>query len=331
MALDPQVQAFLDQVAAMNLPPLNTLSVAEAREAAAALSEMHGAPEPVASVDNLGVPGPGGEIPVRVYTPEGSGPLPVLVYFHGGGWVIGDLETHDALCRTLANALSCAVVSVDYRLAPEHKFPAAAEDAYAATQWVAKNADQIGCDPRRIAVGGDSAGGNLAAVVTLLARDRGGPQLVFQLLICPLTDSSCDTVSCRENAEGYFLTLEMVRWFWNQYLSSDADRGNPYAAPLHAGDMRGLPPAMVLTAEFDPSRDEGEAYADRLRTDGVPVQLKRYDGMIHGFLRMGAMLDQARVAIEEVAANLQAAFAAPERQGRGNPLKKLFDSIRLSR
>ncbi len=330
MPLDPQVQAFLDQVTAMNLPLLNTLSVEEARQTVAVLSEMQGAPDPVASVDNLALPGPAGEIPVRAYTPEQSGPLPVLVYFHGGGWVTGDLETHDGLCRTLANAAGCVVASVDYRLAPEHKFPAAPEDAYAATRWVAENAGQIGGDPQRVAVGGDSAGGNLAAVVALMARDRGGPQLVFQLLIYPATDSACDTVSCRENAEGYLLTLETMRWFWNHYLSSDTDRGNPYAAPLRAPDMRGLPPALVLTAEFDPLRDEGEAYAARLRAAGVPVQFKRYDGMIHGFFGMGALVDQARTAMEEVAAGLQAAFSSPPRQGKGNPLKKLFDSFRSS-
>jgi acetyl esterase len=331
MLLDPQAQAFLDQVATMNLPPLNTMSVEQARQVAAALSEMHGAPEPVGSVDNLVIPGPASEIPIRVYTPEQSGPLPVLVYCHGGGWVVGDLESHDAVCRALANAAGCLVASVEYRLAPEHKFPAAAEDAYAATRWMAENAGQIAGDPQRIAVGGDSAGGNLAAAVALMARDRGGPQLTCQLLIYPLTESACETVSCQENGEGYFLTLEMLRWFWNHYLGSDADRRNPYAAPLRARDLRGLPPALVLTAEFDPLRDEGEAYATRLRAAGVQVQCKRYDGMIHGFFSMGGLLDQARVAMDEVAAGLQAAFSYPARPAKGNPLKKWFDSIRSSR
>ena len=331
MPLDPQVQAFLDQVMATNFPSLNTLSVEEARQTVAAFGDMHGELEPVGSVDNLAVPGPGGEIPVRVYTPEQSGLLPVLVYFHGGGWVVGDLETHDALCRQLTNAASCMVVSVDYRLAPENKFPAAAEDAYAATQWVAENAATIGGDPDRIAVGGDSAGGNLAAAVVLMARDRGGPRLVHQLLIYPATDGACDTVSCRENGQGYLLTLDMMQWFWNHYLSTDADRHNPYAAPSRAPDLRGLPPALVITAEFDPLRDEGEAYAARLRAPGVAVQLKRYDGMIHGFFSMGAVLDTARTAMEEVAASLQSAFATAVPRGAGNPLKKLIDSIRSSR
>lgn len=331
MPLDPQAQAFLDQVTAMNLPPLHMLSVEGARQAAAALSDMHGAPEPVASVDNLAVAGPAGEIPLRVYTPEREGPHPVLVYLHGGGWVIGDLETHDALCRALTNAAGCLVAAVDYRLAPEHKFPAAAEDAYAATRWVAAHAAEMNGDPRRVAVGGDSAGGNLAAVVALMARDRGGPPLVHQLLVYPVTDSACDTASCRENAEGYFLTLDMMRWFWRHYLNSDSDGENPYAAPLRARDLRGLPPALVLTAEFDPLRDEGEAYAARLRDAGVPVQLKRYDGMIHGFFGMSGLLDRAREAIQDAAAGLQTAFAAPPPTAKANPLKRFIQSIRSSR
>lgn len=330
MPLDPQVQAVLEQMQAMNLPPLNAMTVEEARAAASAMSEMHGVPDPVASVDNLAVTGPAGEIPVRVYTPEQSGPLPILVYFHGGGWVIGDLETHDPLCRTLCNACGCIVASVDYRLAPEHKFPAAAEDAYAATQWIAEHAAEFGGDPQRLAVGGDSAGGNLAAVVALMARDRRGPEIVCQLLIYPVTDSACDTASYRDNGDGYFLTAEMMQWFWSQYLNSEADRENPHAAPLRARNLRGLPAALVITAEFDPLRDEGEAYAARLRDAGVAVQLKRYDGMIHGFFGMGAVIDQARTAVDEVAATLQSTFAAP-RRGRGNALKKLITSIRTSR
>lgn len=330
MPLDPQVQAFLEQMQAMNLPPLNAMTVEDARAAASAMSEMHGVPDPVASVDNLAVTGPAGEIPVRVYTPEQSGPFPILVYFHGGGWVIGDLETHDPLCRTLCNACGCIVASVDYRLAPEHKFPAAAEDAYAATHWIAEHAAEFGGDPQRLAVGGDSAGGNLAAVVALMARDRRGPEIVCQLLIYPVTDSACDTASYRDNSDGYFLTAEMMQWFWNQYLNGDTDRDNPYAAPLRARNLRGLPSALVITAEFDPLRDEGEAYAARLRDAGVAVQLKRYDGMIHGFFGMGAVIDQARTAVDDVAATLQSTFAAP-RRGRGNALKKLITSIRTSR
>ncbi len=331
MPLDPQVQAFLEQMQAMNMPPLNAMTVDEARAAASAMSEMHGEPEPVASVDNVGVPGPAGEIPVRIYTPEQSGPLPILVYFHGGGWVIGDLDTHDPLCRTLCNACGCLVASVEYRLAPEHKFPAAAEDAYAATQWLAEHAAEFGGDPQRLAVGGDSAGGNLAAVVALMARDRRGPDVLCQLLIYPVTDSACDSASYRDNADGYFLTAEMMRWFWDQYLSGDADRDNVYAAPLRNRNFRGLPAAIVITAEFDPLRDEGEAYAAHLRDAGVAVQFRRYDGMIHGFFGMGGMIDQARTAVADAANALQSALSAAPRRARGNALKKFITSIRSSR
>ena len=334
MPLDPQVQAFLDQVEAMGMPAFDAVSVEEARASSAGFTGLQGAPEAVGSVDNLVAPGPNGEIPLRVYTPELDGPLPILVYFHGGGWVFGDLESHDGVCRALANAANGLVVSVDYRLAPEHKFPAAVEDAYAATQWVAAHAGGLGGDPTRIAVGGDSAGGNLAAVVALMARDRQGPQLAYQLLVYPVTDTACDTVSRQENAEGYLLTLEMMRWFQNQYLRDAGDWQHPYAAPLRARDLQGLPPALVLTAEFDPLCDEGEAYAARLRAAGVPTTLKRYDGMIHGFFSMGAVLDQARVAIDDVAAALRDAFSHPvptAPQAPANPLRKLFRSLRTSR
>jgi acetyl esterase len=255
------------------------------------------------------VPGAAGAISVRIYTPAGSTPFPVLVYLHGGGWVIGNLDTHDGTCRALANAAGCVIVSVDYRLAPEHRFPAAPEDAYAATQWVATNAASIGADPSRIAVGGDSAGGNLSAVVALMARDRGGPSLCFQLLVYPVTDGTTQSASYRDNADGYFLTKDMMEWFWNHYVRDAADRRHAYASPLRAESLNGVPPALVITAEFDPLRDEGEAYAARLREVGVPVVLTRYDGMIHGFFGMGAMLSQGTSAINEAAASLRAAFA----------------------
>jgi len=331
MPLDPQVQAFLEQVEAMNMPSFDTLSVQEARASSEAFNALQGAPEAVGSVDNLVALGPHGEVPLRVYTPESDGSLPVLVYFHGGGWVFGNLESHDAVCRALTNAVNCLVVSVDYRLAPEHKFPSAAEDAYAATQWVAEHAPDLGGDVTRLVVGGDSAGGNLAAVVALMARDRRGPRLAYQLLIYPVTDTACDTASRQQNGQGYLLTLEMMRWFQDQYLRDPSDWEHPYAAPLRAPDLQGLPPALVITAEFDPLRDEGEAYAARLRSAGVPATLKRYDGMIHGFFGMGAVLDAARAATADVAAALQEAFANPVRtepQATVNPLKKLMRSLR---
>jgi acetyl esterase len=221
--------------------------------------------------------------------------------------VIGSIETHDGLCRQLANAAGCIVVSVDYRLAPEHPYPAAAEDAYAATRWVVDNARSFGGDPSRVAVGGDSAGGNLTAVVSLMARDRGGPPLVQQLLIYPVTDAPTDKGSYRSNAEGYFLTADMMQWFWRHY-TGEAGSAEPYACPLRAKSLAGLPPALVVTAEFDPLRDEGEVYAARLREAGVPVHLSRYDGMIHGFFAMSAFLDRARAAVAEAAEALRGAF-----------------------
>jgi acetyl esterase len=308
MALHPQARAVLDQMEGTANPPINELSVDEARQGAAAMAAMQGDPEPVASVADLIVPGLDSGIPIRIYGPIGKGPFPVLVYFHGGGWVIGDIESSDGLCRTLANAAGCIVVSVGYRLAPEHPFPAAADDAYFATLWVAMNASGFGGDPSRIAVCGDSAGGNLAAVVAQIARDRGKPAIRFQLLIYPVTDSACDTPSYRENSEGYFLTKAAMQWFWNHYVQNEADRDHPYASPLRASSFADLPEALVITAEYDPLRDEGEQYAERMSAAGIPVQMTRYDGMIHGFFAMGGVIDQGRAAVKQAAAALRAAF-----------------------
>ena len=226
--------------------------------------------------------------------------------------MICDLDTHDGVCRALANGAGCIVVSVDYRLAPEHKFPAAADDAFAATEWVAKHAVEIGGDPSRVAVAGDSAGGNLAAVVAQTAKDRGGPKLAFQLMVYPVTDYDFDTGSYRDNAEGYMLTTAAMKWFWNHYLPDEKAGLDPQASPLRADDLSGVPPALVITAEFDPLRDEGEAYAARLASAGVPAKSTRYDGMIHGFFSMSALLPQGRQAIEEAATALREAFAAVE-------------------
>jgi acetyl esterase len=288
------------------MPALGSLPVPETRQAFAGIAAFGGPPEPLAKVELRRIPGPSGEIPLRIYTPEGTGPFPGIVYFHGGGWVIGTLDTHDGVCRQLAKRSGAVVVSVDYRLAPEHKFPAAPEDCYAATLWVAENAAKIGADARRLAVGGDSAGGNLAAVVSLMARDRAQPKIAFQLLIYPVTDYSYDTASYRENADGYLLTKDSMVWFWNHYLRSAGDGAQPYASPLRARDLKGLPPAMVVTTEFDPLRDEGEAYAERLRQAGVPVKLKRYDGLIHGFFMMTGFFPHALQAVDEAAAEIRA-------------------------
>ncbi len=307
--LDPQAEALLQQMAQMNLPPFHTLAPTQARETMKGMAALSSEPEVVANVENLTIPGPGGEIPLRIYTPGGDSPFPIFVFFHGGGFVLCDLDTHDNLCRSLANRACCVVVSVDYRLAPEHKFPAAVEDAYAATQWVAKNAHRINGDPTRIAVGGDSAGGNLAAVVAIMARDQDGPTLKYQLLMYPVTDvSSSNTDSYRNYADGYFLTKGDGEWFCEQYLNCEEDRLNPLASPLLAPDLSGLPPALVITAEFDVLRDGGESYAKRLKKAGVSVKCTRYKGMIHGFMSMDGLLNQARNGIEEASAALREAF-----------------------
>lgn len=309
MPLDPQAQAFLDQIAAIGGPSLTAVPVAEARQMMEMLSQMRGAEVPVASALDRAIPGPAGDIPVRVYTPTGGGPFPLLVWFHGGGWVLGSLATHDGICRSLAAGAGCVVVSVDYRLAPEHRYPAAAEDCYAATQWCAAHAAELGADANRLTIGGDSAGGNLTAVVAQMARDRGGPRLVFQLLVYPVTDVGCDTPSYRDNAEGYLLTAADMAWFWGHYLGDAAQRGGePYASPLRAKSLTGLPPALVITAEFDPLRDEGEAYGAALEEAGVPARVSRYDGMIHGFFGMGAMIDKANAAVQEACGHLRLAF-----------------------
>jgi acetyl esterase len=275
------------------------------------MAALAGEPLEMAGVEDLEIPGPAGnQIPVRVYTPTtGQSLRPLVVYFHGGGFVIGNIDSHDATCRELAHLAEAVVVSVDYRLAPEHAGPAAAEDCYAATRWVADNAAALGGDPLRLAVAGDSAGGNLAAVVPLIARDRGGPPIAFQLLIYPVTDLTMSQPSMEENAEGYMLTAAGLRWFYDHYLGGAGDPKDAVLSPLFASDLSGLPPALVLTAEFDPLRDEGEAYAARLIAAGVPVAVKRYDGLIHGFFAMGLVLDAARAAVAETAAQLKTALA----------------------
>jgi acetyl esterase len=308
MPLDPQAQAFLDQMVSLGGPQLHTLSPEDARKAFDMLAQLSGLkPEAVAKVEDRLIPGPGGQIPVRFYTPQGQPPFPVLLFFHGGGFVIGSIELYDEFCRALTNGAGCIVISVGYRLAPEHKFPAAVEDCYAATKWVAVNAKAIGGDSMRIAVGGDSAGGNLAAVVALMARDKGTVPLVLQLLMYPATNLAHDTLSAQENANDYFLTRDDMFWFRSLYLSADADRNNPYASPLRAQDLHGLPPALVITAEYDPLRDEGEAYAARLLEAGVATTCTRYDGMIHGFLSLS--FDQGKKGRQEIIGALRSAFA----------------------
>jgi acetyl esterase len=304
--LDLKAQAYLEQLARLPGPPMHELSPADARAAMLAGAVALGAGPDVGRVEDRLIPGAAGLLRVRITAPEGPGPFPALVFYHGGGWVVGSIDTHDALCRALTCAASALVVSVEYRLAPEHPYPAGVDDAYAAASWVADHAADLGADAARLALGGDSAGGNLAAVVALKARDQGGPRLALQVLLYPITDYDFETPSYRECAEGYMLTRAAMIWFWDQYLADPDRRREPYASPLQAADLKGLPPALVVTAEYDPLRDEAEAYASRLRQAGVPVKLSRYDGMIHGFLRRSAFFDQGRAALDEVAAALRA-------------------------
>ena len=309
MPLDPQSQGILDMMSAMNIPDFSTLTPEEARQLFDQMPRPQ-APTPVANVEDRTLPGPAGEIPVRLYTPEGSAPsgAGALVFFHGGGWVIGNLDSHDETCRQLCAKAGISVIATDYRLAPETRFPGAVEDCYATAKWVADNASSLGLDPARIAIGGDSAGGNLAAVTALMARDRGAPDLRFQLLIYPVADHDFDTPSYVENADGYFLTKNAMRWFWDHYAPDRKDRDDSYASPLRAKDLSGLPPALVITAEYDPLRDEGEAYGAALEKAGCKVAMTRYDGMLHGFLGFTAMVDKARQAVEQSVAALKAAL-----------------------
>ena len=306
MPLDPLLAQLRDQRAAAEATPLYELTLAQAR--AADLADIRagaGTGEPVHHVADRTFSGPDGELPVRIYRPDLDGPLGTLVYFFGGGWTLGSIETSDGVCRALANASGCQVVTPGYRLAPEHPFPAAVHDCLAAVEWVADHAGELGADPDRIAVGGDSAGGNLAAVTSLAARGRGGPPLAAQVLVYPNTCYHADTESLRDNDDRYQFNHHSVDWYWRNYLSTPEEGRDPLVSPLLAADLAGLPRALVITAEYDPLRDEGEAYANRLRDAGVPVELTRYDGMAHGFFTMSGVLDDARHAVAQVAEYLR--------------------------
>ena len=312
--LHPDAQRVCDLIVAINRPPMETLTPAEAREVyLASRKALQPDPEDVAEVQALEAEGPAGPIPLRFYRGNGAAvgkPQPALVYYHGGGWVIGDLESHDQACRAIANAARCIVVAVDYRLAPEHKFPAAVEDAIAATRWVSDNAARLGIDAKRIAIGGDSAGGNLAAVVALDARDRGGSPLILQLLIYPSTDMSMSYPSHARHADQLPLRQMTMRWFVQHYVRDAKDKTDWRASPLRAGNFANLAPALVVTAAFDPLGDEGEAYAKALADAGVPVTLERFDGQIHGFLNMGRMVADAARLVTLAAGALDRAFRA---------------------
>ncbi|SER86666.1 alpha/beta hydrolase [Psychrobacillus sp. OK032] len=302
MAYQPAVKKILDTINSFDGKAIEEMTVQENREGLQGFYEsLTGDSQEVGKVENVKIPVDGGEeIGLRIYTPEGKGPFPVFVYFHGGGWALGDLEIIDPILRWVTNETNTLVVSVDYRLAPEYKFPIPAEDCYAATKWVSENISQYNGNPKQIAVGGDSAGGNLAAVVPLMSKDRGGPNIALQVLLYPVTNNSFDTKSYLENGKGNYLETSAMHWFSKQYFNNEEDKLNPYASPLLAKDLSGLPAALIFTAEYDVLRDEGEAYAERLKEAGVPVNLTRFDGQIHGFFWMPVIMDDAKKALEKI-------------------------------
>ncbi|MFQ5425466.1 MAG: alpha/beta hydrolase [Gaiellales bacterium] len=308
MPLDPQARAYLDALSAGGSFPVVDLTPERARAMInSGYSDLFGPVDEVGSVVDVTLPGRGGPIPARVYSPPDAGSdLGASMYFHGGGWVIGSLDSHDGVCRALAARAGCIVVAVDYRLAPEHRFPAAVDDAWAATVWVAERGADLGIRSGALALTGDSAGGGLAAVVARRARDHG-LALAHQLLIFPVTDCDLDRPSYLENDE-IGPSIESLRWFWSHYMGPDGDPRHPDASPLRADDLRGLAPATVITAECDTLRDEGEAYAARLRDARVSVSATRYDGLIHGFFRMGAVIDSAGACLDECARALRTAL-----------------------
>lgn len=304
MSLDPVLGELIRQMNEAGGPALNEMSPVDAREMYRGMQEALPFHE-VHQVTDEDADG----VQVRIYRPSADRSLPCLVFFHGGGWVIGDLETHDSVCRQLANQVQCVVIAVDYRLAPEHPYPAALEDCYHTVQWAVDNAHRLDIDPTRVAVGGDSAGGNLAACVCLKSRQEGGPPISFQLLIYPVTDTAMDTSSYEENREGYLLTRDSMSWFMEQYLGTASDnRLDPLAAPLRAPDFSNLPGACIITAEFDPLRDEGEHLAARLDSSGVHASLRHFDGMIHGFFGMTHLVEGARDAMDFASRELRDAF-----------------------
>jgi acetyl esterase len=310
-SLDPQAQALLDRVYSMNMPLPHELSVEHVREVRPyAKVACAGDVESVGNITDLAIEGPVDDIPLRIYEPKSDGPHPALVYFHGGGWVFGNLDAYDANARTITNLVNCIVVSVDYRLAPENPFPAAVEDAFRATKWVEAYSDRLKVDPNRIAVCGDSSGGNLAAAVSLMAKDRGGPDLSHQCLIYPMVNPPAlrDFPSYQENSEGYFLEYDSLNWFCDQYIQREIDVRNEYAFPILAHDLGGLPSTTIITCEFDPLRDEGLEYADRLDAAGISVEKINYEGMIHGFLNYPNQIDRSSKGYTEISNSISRSF-----------------------
>jgi acetyl esterase/lipase len=310
------MQAVLDQLAALDPKPITQLPAAEARkqpspaDAVKALLRKQGqstAPMPVGNVVNRTVPGPGGQIPVRIYTPKGAGPFPVVVYYHGGGWVIADLDTYDASARAMTNMANAIVVSSHYRQGPEHKFPAAHEDAFAAYRWTLKNARSFKGNPSKVAVMGESAGGNLAAAVSMMARDSSVQLPVYQVLVYPIAGYDLNTPSYQENADAKPLNKPMMQWFFEKYLRTPADGKSPLIDLVHA-NLEGLPPATVITAQIDPLRSEGQQLAEKLKAAGTEVEFRNYDGVTHEFFGMGTVVDEAKQAEQQAAAGLKQGF-----------------------
>lgn len=323
MAIDPKTKLVLDMPQMQLAAPPPGVTAAMMREATNALRPPV-TPVPIHATRDLDVQGAEGRLRARLYRPTGGSELPLVVFFHGGGFVLSDLETHDNLCRTLANESGCAVVAVDYRLAPETRFPGPLEDCYAALRDLVARAREIGIDPDRVAVAGDSAGANLAAAVCFLARERGGPAIRYQVLMCPCLDATCNSTSMHELAEGYMLSRSLMQWFWDCYVSSPEQLRDPLVSPVFATQLAGLPPASISTAEYDPLRDEAEQYADHLRAAGIPVVVRRYNGMIHDFMQQPLVTEHARNGIADVAGDLRAALARPA-GGRLATARRLYE------
>jgi acetyl esterase len=310
MPYDPQVQDYLNSLARAHTRPTHMLTPEQLRRGLK--RNTRASNEPIAQVEDKVIPGPAGDIPIRIYRSRVGEQLPMLLFFHGGGFVMGDLDSHDDLCRRLANGVHCLVVAVAYRLAPEHTFPAAPEDCFAATCWIAEHAATIGGDRQRIAVCGDSAGGSLATIVALMARDRGGPEMIAQVLFYPGTDLRSESHYSDESHNSPFFDKKTLDWFNEFYIKNEADRLNPLGSPLLAADLRSLPPALIIVAEYDPLRTDGERYAQRLRDAHVPVTLSHYPGMIHSFLTIQPPFAQAQKALAEATDALRTAFLPTE-------------------
>lgn len=304
MSVDPQVQSVLAALGQLSrsasLPTVEDLRVPNA-----AISAMRWSAVDIASVRDLDIPGPGGLLRARLYAPNGSSPAPTVAYFHGGGWVAGNIDNHDGFCRQLAKRSGCAVLNAEYRLAPEHRFPAAVDDAVAVVRWAIDHGRSVGIDGTKLAVAGDSAGGNLAAVVALVLRDDDGPPLAAQILLFPITDHEFDSESMVESGEGFFLTRERMRWYWSQYLGDDRFGDDWRASPLRAPDLSHLPPATIIVAEHDPLRTQAEHYAQRLVAAGVDTDVHCFDGMIHSFANLRQAIDRAEEAMNVVVAAIR--------------------------